>query len=58
MSTPGKNPEDILRREILADANRQAERLLRKARNDADDLKAAAEQAVEAERQKVIDAAD
>ncbi len=58
MSTPGKNPEDILRREILADASRQAERLLRKARKDADDLKAAAEQAVEAERQKVIGAAD
>jgi vacuolar-type H+-ATPase subunit E/Vma4 len=41
MNNPGKNPVDTLRQEILADAGRQAERILRKARQDADDLKAA-----------------
>ena len=58
MSTPVKNPEDILRREILADAKRQAERVLRKARSDADDIAAAAEKAIADERAKVFGSAD
>ncbi len=53
MTTSGKNPEDILRREILADARRQAERLLRKARNDAEELAAAAAKSLADERAKV-----
>ena len=50
MSNPGKNPVDILKQEILADAGRQSERILRKARQDADELKAEAEKTIAAER--------
>ncbi len=58
MNNPGKNPVDTLRQEILADANRQAERILRKAHQDAEDLKADAERMVAAERVKVMGEAD
>ena len=59
MTTSGKNPEDILRREILADARRQAERLLQKAHKDAEDLVAAAAKNVAAERETLMgEAAD
>lgn len=50
-------PEDLLRDEILADARRQAERVLRRARSDADALKAKASAAVEAKRAKALEEA-
>ena len=58
MSNPGKNPVDILKQEILADAGRQSERILRKARQDADELKAEAEKTIAAERVKALGEAD
>ncbi|MBQ6247156.1 MAG: hypothetical protein IJK04_09845, partial [Kiritimatiellae bacterium] len=58
MSNTGKNSVDILRQEILADAGRQAERILRKARQEAEDIGAAAEKTVAAERVKAIGEAE
>ena len=58
MSNPGKKPVDVLRQEILADARRQSERILRKARQDADDIQAAAEKAIADEQVKVTGEAD
>ena len=57
-STPDKNPEEVLRQEILADARRQAERLLRKAKKEVEDLAAAAEKSVADERAKTVGGAE
>lgn len=46
--------EDLLRNEIIADAKRQAERILRKARSDAEAIKSKADAAISVHREKVI----
>lgn len=54
LSPAGKTPEDLLREEIVADAKRQAERLLRKASKEAADLAAKTKEATGKECAKVL----
>jgi len=51
------NPQDVLRDEILADAKRQEERILRRAKQEADDILAKAKAEAEKEQRERLEAA-
>ncbi len=57
MATPDQNPQDVLRQEIIGDARRQAERTLRRARQDAEAIIARAEADSSRERARLLDQA-
>ena len=57
MTPDEPNPQDVLREEILADARRQAERTVRRAERDAEDVLAQSRKEADADRASRLDAA-
>ena len=57
MTSPVDSPQDVLRKEILADARRQAERTVRRAEHDAEDVLAQTRKEADADRASRLDAA-
>jgi len=51
-ATPEPQPQQVLTNEILADARRQADRILRKAKRDAQETVASAEKEAQADRER------